>query len=203
MKKTETPRKQPKQARSQAMVEAILAATARILVGRGYARTNTNLVAEEAGISVGSLYQYFPNKEALIVALHDRHEAQIQNVIETVLTGLRLKHPPLRQAMQGLIGAWIEAHQVAPELHRILEAECAFFALDARASDLAEQRIVAGIQSLLEAYRIEPLALKTYLVTKTIESLVHAAVIEPPAGFSVEALAEGLLAMVMAYLEGA
>ena len=196
MKKTETPRKQPKQARSQAMVEAILAATARLLIARGYARTNTNLVAEAAGISIGSLYQYFPNKEALLVALHQRHQAQIQHMIETVLTRLRQQPPSLRQALESLIGAWVEAHQIAPELHRILEAEGAFFALDS-----GDERIVKGIQALLGAYAIEPLGLKTYLVTKTIESLVHAAVIEPPAEFSVTDLAGGLLELVMAYLE--
>ena len=53
----------------------------------------------------------------------------------------------------------------------------------------------------IQSFTEEPLALKTYLVTKTIESLVHAAVIEPPAGFTVPALAEGILVMVMAYLE--
>lgn len=200
MKKSETPRKSPQQARSQAMVESILAATARILVERGYARTNTNLIAEAAGISVGSLYQYFPNKDALIVALHQRHEEQIQQMIQQVLRRLQQARPPLRTAMRELIGAWMEAHLLAPELHRLLEAEAAFFALDATESALADQRILAGIRDLLAVYGISPLNLKTYLVTRTVENLVHSAVIAPPADFSPEQLAEGLLEMVMAYL---
>ena len=50
-------------------VEAILDATARVLVREGYARTSTNRVAAVAGVSIGSLYQYFPNKESLVAAL--------------------------------------------------------------------------------------------------------------------------------------
>jgi len=68
-----SPRKAPRQSRSQATVTAILDATARILLERGYAAASTNAVAELAGVSVGSLYQYFPNKEALIAALQARH----------------------------------------------------------------------------------------------------------------------------------
>src|SRR5689334_3047576 len=79
------PRKQPRQARSQHMVETILEATARILAERGYVGTNTNLVAERAGVSVGSLYQYFPNKKSLVAALHERYAAQMERAIDTVL----------------------------------------------------------------------------------------------------------------------
>ncbi len=63
------PRKRPRQARSFATFEAILEAAARILESLGFAGFNTNAVAELAGVSIGSLYQYFPSKEALIVEL--------------------------------------------------------------------------------------------------------------------------------------
>ena len=79
------PRKEPRQARSKAMVDTILDAMARVLVERGYAKTNTNLVAEVAGISVGSLYQYFPNKDALIVALRERHVTHMLALFEAVV----------------------------------------------------------------------------------------------------------------------
>ena len=60
-----TSRKLPQQERSRVTVEAILEATARILVEEGYDRANTNRIAERVGISIGSLYQYFLNKESL------------------------------------------------------------------------------------------------------------------------------------------
>jgi AcrR family transcriptional regulator len=71
-----TRRRRPVQARSQRTVEKILDAAAHIFGECGYAGT-TNHVAERAGISIGSLYQYFPNKDALLVALHDRHLNQV------------------------------------------------------------------------------------------------------------------------------
>lgn len=67
-----TTRRRPVQARSRQTVERILDAAAHVFGERGYAGT-TNHVAERAGISIGSLYQYFPDKDALLVALHDRH----------------------------------------------------------------------------------------------------------------------------------
>ena len=69
-------KKQPKQARSQDMVETLLQATTRILRKEGRARLTTNRVAEVAGVSVGSLYQYFPNKQSLLDALSERYNAQ-------------------------------------------------------------------------------------------------------------------------------
>lgn len=202
MKRDEKPRKQPKQARSQAMVESILAAAARVLAQRGYARTNTNLVAEAAGISVGSLYQYFPNKDALFVALHKRHEQHMQSLLETSLSQLLAQGQllSLRQAIASLIRTWIQIHQLEPELHRTLEAEFAFFEPDEDLSS-GERRIQAGIRSLLELHQTEigqpNLALATYLVMKTIEAHVHALVIEPPAGLEPQALEAGLLDTVM------
>jgi AcrR family transcriptional regulator len=66
------PRKLPTQDRSKQLVDSLLSATAKILVRLGYEGLTTNRVAEEAGVSVGSLYQYFPNKESLIAALIQR-----------------------------------------------------------------------------------------------------------------------------------
>ena len=72
-----TPRKRPRQARSKATVDTILEATARVLVKHGFDGLTTNAVATAAGVSIGSLYQYFPNKEALVAALIDRHIEQM------------------------------------------------------------------------------------------------------------------------------
>lgn len=70
------PRKLPKQARSGATVEAILEAAAQIFERRGYAAGTTNRIAERAGVSIGSLYQYFPNEDAILVALVHQHLAE-------------------------------------------------------------------------------------------------------------------------------
>ena len=70
---TSSPRKSPSQERSRHTVERILDAATRVFHERGYAGATTNDIADEAGLSIGSLYQYFPNKDALLVALTQRH----------------------------------------------------------------------------------------------------------------------------------
>ncbi|TIT73203.1 MAG: helix-turn-helix transcriptional regulator, partial [Mesorhizobium sp.] len=67
------PRKNASQERSRATMDALIEATARILVRDGFDKASTNRIAEEAGVSVGSLYQYYPGKEALVAAVIDRH----------------------------------------------------------------------------------------------------------------------------------
>ena len=77
-----TPRKRPIQRRSQATVDAILDAAAQVLRKKGYAKTTTNGIAERAGVSIGSLYEYFPNKDAVFATLQEKlHRAQLDSVI--------------------------------------------------------------------------------------------------------------------------
>jgi len=118
-----SPRKQPGQARSRALVEAILDATARVLVRRGLAGANTNAIAELAGVSVGSLYQYFPGKHALVAALHERHARELLAVIEREIASAPARS--LAGTVRSLVRAVIEAHLVDPALHRVLETEAA------------------------------------------------------------------------------
>src|SRR5215475_16200078 len=80
------PRKQASQQRSRATVDALIEATARILVKEGFDKASTNRIAEQAGVSVGSLYQYFPSKEALVGAVIDRHNRNTMQVVRAALT---------------------------------------------------------------------------------------------------------------------
>lgn len=72
-KKARMPRKKPRQARSQATVDVILDAATRVFSATGFDEANTNVIAERAGVSIGSLYQYFPNKLALLAGVRERH----------------------------------------------------------------------------------------------------------------------------------
>jgi len=78
------PRKSPVQARSTASVEAILKATIQVLLKIGKERLTTTRVAARAGVSVGTLYQYFPNKNALLRAALQRHMDEIGSALETI-----------------------------------------------------------------------------------------------------------------------
>ena len=195
------PRKSPRQLRSQHTVDTILQATARVLSTHGYAGTNTNLIAETAGVSVGSLYQYFPNKNALIAALHNRHDNQMLDVIDGVLNS----NPAatLQERVAAIVQAMLHAHMLEPALHRVLEREFPLFDLP-REHSLADQDIHRRMRHLLELHRAEIAQqdrdLATYVVLRIMESLVHAAALEPPAGFSTRQLERAVVDAVMGYL---
>ena len=80
-----SPRKTPKQQRSKSLTEAILEASTRILSTLGYDAATTNRVAEMAGVSIGSLYQYFPNRDALIAGVIERHLKKQKEAFEQVI----------------------------------------------------------------------------------------------------------------------
>ena len=114
------PRKKPVQKRSQVTVDAIIEAAARIFVREGYASATTNRIAELAGVSVGSLYEYFPNKASLLAAL-------IALQVEAMSTLLRdrlaaVKGGSLADIVRTIARAVIEAHYQNVELNRLLIA---------------------------------------------------------------------------------
>ncbi|NJP09964.1 MAG: TetR/AcrR family transcriptional regulator [Leptolyngbyaceae cyanobacterium RU_5_1] len=100
-----TPRKLPQQDRSKVTVDAILTATTHILTAEGYAKASTNRIAELAGVSIGSLYQYFPNKEALAAALVERHTHEMVELVESKLGDLF--NAPIQVALPELVRAAI------------------------------------------------------------------------------------------------
>lgn len=101
------PRKSPVQARSAASVEAILEATIQVLLSVGKERLTTTRVALRAGVSVGTLYQYFPNKSALLQAVLKRHLTQVTDAIELVCKEQRGR--TLRGMVTALINAFLKA----------------------------------------------------------------------------------------------
>jgi AcrR family transcriptional regulator len=120
------PRKAPRQKRAQATVKAILQATAQLLIELGYRKTSTNRIAERAGVSVGSLYQYFPNRESIVIALFEDLANQQMAVFEAGIGGLLESQDGdvgLDEAVRGLIHAIFATRTVEPELSRILLEE--------------------------------------------------------------------------------
>lgn len=117
------PRKRPRQRRSAETVDRILGAAARILDERGYAGTTTNHVAELAGVSIGSLYQYFPNKDALLVALAERHVDEVAVRFGDRLVTLREDRPSLDLTVRALLELTVELNDTS-RLHAILFSDC-------------------------------------------------------------------------------
>ena len=101
------PRKIPRQARSSATIEAILTASIQVLLAVGVGRLTTTLVAQRAGVSVGTLYQYFPHKQALLFAVVERQFVLIEDAMSKAAE--RLRGQDLRTIAQGLASAWLDA----------------------------------------------------------------------------------------------
>jgi AcrR family transcriptional regulator len=175
------PRKQPQQERSKITVEAILEATTHILTEEGYEKVNTNRIAERAGISIGSLYQYFPNKESLIAALIEQHSNEMVELAETKLN--RLFDSPLEIVIPELIKAIIAAHAINPKLHQVLSEEVPRLGKSVQMQQ-ADERIAKIVRSYLARWSdsIQPqnLDMTVFILCRTVDALSHAAVIEYP-----------------------
>lgn len=196
-----SPRKSPRQSRSAVTVAAILDATARILVERGYAATSTNAVAERAGVSVGSLYQYFPNKDALIAALHARHADQMKAVIERALA--RAMDVNLVDGLTGLIEASVEAHRVDADLHRVLEQQLAGLdVVDAhdQFDEIVQDRIVALLTRHRDSLAVTDLRLAAYMLMHSVHALIHTIVATRPRGVSLKTATAEIVRMTRVYL---
>ncbi|KJC60815.1 hypothetical protein UP10_11305 [Bradyrhizobium sp. LTSPM299] len=145
-------RKQPLQQRSRETVAVILEAAARVLEQRGLEGYNTNAVAERGGISVGSVYQYFPNKDALTLALIARFEDELLEKVRDAFAASEGKS--LTAALKLLVRAQIEVHAERAGLNRILETE--EDRLRPTSSDSsASGELKALVRALLERHRSE------------------------------------------------
>jgi len=114
------PRKSPVQARSLATMDAIYEATIQVLVAEGVARFNTTRVAERAGVSVGSLYQYYPNKRSLLAAVLERHLLHVAEVVEKVCAAQR--GMPLADMARAVSIAFVDAKMERPDVSKALYA---------------------------------------------------------------------------------
>jgi AcrR family transcriptional regulator len=114
-------RKKPLQSRSKATVEAVLTAAARILEERGLAGFNTNAVAERAGVSIGSLYQYFPSKDAVLVALMEQSLTMFSEDLSEAIDGA--PGDSLAEDLKFMLQMGLMSHLRRPNLMRLLEGE--------------------------------------------------------------------------------
>lgn len=195
-----THRRLPKQRRARQTVEAILDAVVRLLKREGFQAVTMNRIAEVAGVSIGSVYQYFPDKQAIFVALHQRHINQIDRMIETKL--IEYAGSSLDHLMRAMIEGMIDAHRADPELYELLATEVphraegtrtfalrlhgAFWlALSSRADELKKGRDLAKL---------------VFIVTNMVDSLSHAALFSRPPRLSLQAAKAEVVRAVLAYL---
>ena len=190
------PRRTPRQVRAELTRERILTAAAHIFAEHGYAAGTTNRIAERARISIGSLYQYFPNKDAILAKLMVRH---IDRGPWTPPAHLDL--PALVRAM---VRDAIDSHDDDPRLLRIMIEEASFSRELLDAIDRHDQTRTEQVRDLLDRHPevgVRDLQTATELIIFTVEMNVHRAAAYP-GRTPVEILENELVAMVTSYLRG-
>jgi len=197
-----TPRKKPRQQRSQDTVECILDATARVLCSTGYDRASTNRVALAAGVSVGSLYQYFPSKEALVAALVDRHVEQMTSLVKAKLA--EVSTAALEVAVRTMIESMFDAHRIDPRLHKVLIEQV---------PRIGKLEHVVGVEREVEALvavflaarkdeiRRSKLEAAAFVLCNLVEAVTHASVLAELKDPRRSEVASELTDMVLRYLQ--
>ncbi len=198
------PRRKPRQKRAQATCDVILEAAAQLFDALGYAGTTTNKIAQRAGVSVGSLYQYFPDKDAVLLALSERHMADSGATLQAVFQRLEEERPDLEGTVALLIDATVELHRHDPGLHRLLFEQTPrspalmerFFRLEAL--------MVAAVLPQLARLGVDgahPRA-RALLMVQSLETQIHRAVLSPPDGIDPAILVAEIKALCVAALRG-
>jgi AcrR family transcriptional regulator len=176
MQALDSKRRTPQQARARDTVEVIFEATARILQRGGRAALNTNAVAERAGISVGTLYQYFPNKEAIMVAMARRQLENDRLAVIDAISGA-LDDPETKPARIA-INMLIDLHRTNSKIRRIItQAHLAHGFGDEHVKPLQEitQMLAARADRILPR-RTEPISPVTlFVLTRAVIGVIRAA----------------------------
>jgi AcrR family transcriptional regulator len=195
-------RREPKQRRARETVEAVLDAAVRILKREGTGAITTNRIADVAGVSIGSVYQYFPDKRAIFVALHDRHVEAIDRVVQ----GALVEHAaaPLEDLMRALIDAMVDVHAADPELHELLSTEVphgadATRAFDVRLRGAFRLALASRADELGRGRDVERVA---FVVAQMVDALSHGAVLRRPPRMSLASAKEEAARAVLSYVRG-
>ena len=200
---TAEPRKIPHQDRAKATVTAILDATARIWAEEGFDAVNTNRVSDAAGVSVGSLYQYFPNKIALVGAVAVRHSEAMAAIVADGMH--QAGDDDLPGIVKKLIRATMRAHAENPKLRRAIIEELPQIGRPARLAEL-KAAIHNSVAALLAARRkqikTKNLSMAALIIVSTVEHLTHVVQITPKGDRNLGQLEMELNNLVINYLMG-
>lgn len=196
-------RKPPQQSRSRATVNAILDAMIRILDREGPEAASTSRVAEVAGVSVGTLYQYFANRDAILDALQDREFERAMEMLGRVLvvpSGI-----PDRRVARQVIEELLRLYRAAPALHRVLAVE-GLRVTEPERVQAFDLRMVALIRSFLalggRGIRRSNLEAAAFVVYQSVRAAMLAYLLEHPPGLDDAALVEEVTELVLGYLVG-
>jgi AcrR family transcriptional regulator len=197
------PLKKPRQRRSKVTYDAILEATTQLLIEKGYNATTTNHIAERAGISIGSLYQYFPNKETIAVELLQRHIDNGPTYMGSQFANSMKNRCDPAEMIRCAIVAACDHHTDNPALHKVLEEEVPHPAHIREAIQRNENLYVDVLANWIEQQRppqVSSLTVAARLVFYMIKTMTHWYILYQQAAIDREVFVDELTAIVMRYL---
>ena len=168
-------RRRPRQERSVATVDAILEAAAELFCRVGYDRASTNKISERAGVSIGSLYQYFANKEAILAALLDDHQQAVHRVVGEAMAVVADPSVPIADGLTSLMRRLVDLHADNPELNRVLTEEVPHLAHGPSDRDEIEhyaERVESILRNRPDVV-VEDVATAAMLLVTTVEALTR------------------------------
>ncbi|NOK63785.1 MAG: TetR/AcrR family transcriptional regulator [Chloroflexi bacterium AL-W] len=197
-------RRNPTQERSRFTVEAILDAAVQVFEQHGYAAGTTARIAERAGVSVGSLYQYFPNKDAILVALADQHIAECHTLANQIFAHVQAIECSLDQSLRLIVGGFIELHTINPQIHQLLYEKVILPEEIQKKLMVVLQTITKQIRELLAQYAVireESLDMTAYIIVQIAEHLTHQLVLHPPYEMTAETQIEEVVRVLQGYIQ--
>ncbi len=195
-------RRQPKQERARFTVAAILQAAAEVIDEAGWASASTNRIAERAGVSIGSLYQYFANKEAILANLFEEHRKDVHVVVGLALDRLEDPSVPIEDALRDLFSEMIRLHRADPVLTRVLATEVPHHQ-EVKDHGPKGDHLVRWLQRLLEqrsGIRVHDPAAAANVIAISMEALTRWLVHESPEDIDTESAVEEMVTMFTSYL---
>ncbi len=195
-------KKEPTQARSKVTVDCIKEAAAQLLKEKGLLEFTTNHVAERAGVSIGSLYQYFPSKEVLIAELKREHFAELRTLIKEAY--IANSEQPFERIIESLIVATIDAHRIDPDLHRVIGNELSHLDITEAEESGESIRDFLGLIFTAHQHELKPgldISLAVKITHRVVESLTHDAVLNQPELLKENQLVDEIKRMIILYLQ--
>jgi AcrR family transcriptional regulator len=165
------PVRPPQQERSIQKFDFIVEAATRILSESGYAALTTNEVAKISGVSIGSVYEYFRNKDEIVLVIVDRHLTAAENAVAS-FDFQDAQNWSLEQVVNSLVSGFIVLHKDDPRLHRVLSSEVPLTKQQLRRRQNLEENLIFAFASVLKGRVPNPAVQGTLLVQAT-DSLIH------------------------------
>ena len=192
------PRKIPAQARSRVTVDAIIQATTYILTEVGWDGLTTNAIAERAGVNIGSLYQFFPNKEAVVAELQRLHAVATHAELTKVLEQLK-ERSTFREVLTLIIEMVVTEHRVAPAVHKAITEE---LPRTIRRSHEENEQLRGKILEHLKPFirNVPDPDLAIYMASVAVQSIIHNLTAERPELLDHSSLVAELVALLENYL---